>query len=671
MSQMQSPIVGIDVGGTFTDAVMIASDGRINVAKAITTQDQSVSAAESVAKLGIRFAAIDSIVHGTTVATNAILERKGAEVGLLTTEGFRDVLEFQRQERRNIWDLFATKPEPLVSRRRRLGVKERIMANGAEREELDIDEVRSRIAHLRAEGCTSIAVCFLNSYVNPEHEEAVARLLEQEAPDLYSAISARLSPHFREYDRLSTTVVSAYVGPKVKSYLSELRGRFSEKSFRGKILVMGSNGGVLPPEAAAEHAAITCLSGPAGGVIATMQVAAELKISDAISFDMGGTSTDVSLVQNGRPAMSTRSEIAGLPISLPQIHIETVSAGGGSIAAVDSGGLLHVGPTSAGSNPGPASYGFGGDCPTVTDAALLVGLLRESTFFGGGLQLSRSAAEQCFGPLGAQLKLSAGEAAEKVLHIANHKMANAVRIVSLREGHDPRRCALVAFGGAGPLHACAVASDLGCSRVIVPMYPGAFSAFGLLCADLRRDFVQSVVRPVSGLNDQELLAMFGRLMRDSQHAVRQVGSGRPSWQFQVDARYRGQAYEVAVDTLRRRPVLSRTVSRFHALHEQQFGFSDSNAEVEIVNIRAVAAFPRQKPIFPALQGRPKLRSDRGAIFVAGGLREARFVKRESLPLDGSLEGPLVIEEATATTYIPEGWRIRVTSTGHIDATPLR
>jgi N-methylhydantoinase A len=669
---MRSVAVGIDVGGTFTDAVMIETDGQVRVAKTITTKDQSVGAVDSVAKLGVRFDTIQSIVHGTTVATNAILERKGAAVGLLTTEGFRDLLEFQRQERRNIWDLFATKPEPLVPRRRRLGVKERIMANGEVREALDLDEARRIVARLRADGSSSIAVCFLNSYVNGKHEEAIARLLEEEAPDLYAVISSRVAPHFREYDRLSTTVVSAYVGPKIAAYLSELRGRFSDKTFKGSILVMGSHGGVLPPEVAAEQAAITCLSGPAGGVIATIQVAAELRIANAISFDMGGTSTDVSLVQSGRAAMSKRSEISGLPISLPQIHIETVSAGGGSIASIDSGGLLHVGPDSAGSNPGPACYGFGGASPTVTDAAVLVGLLRESTFFGGALRLNRTAAEQSLKPLAARLQLGVTEAAEKVLQIANHKMANAVRIVSLREGHDPRDYALFAFGGAGPLHACAVADDLRCSRVIVPMHPGAFSAFGLLCADLRRDFVHSLVRSASQLSDDDLLGLFDGLVRDSGDAVRQMASGRARWLFQLDARYRGQAYEVAVGASRQRPVMTRALNRFHILHKRQFGFSDPAAEVEIVNVRAIAVFPRARPVFPSIRRRTgEAPYEKGPIFADGRLQEARFFARENIPIEGGLEGPLVIEEATATTYIPEGWQIRLSSAGHVDATRVR
>jgi len=312
----EGAVVGIDVGGTFTDAVLVSADGEIRVAKAITTPNQSLGAVKSVESLVSHFREIATIVHGTTVATNAIIERKGAKVGLITTEGFRDVLELQRQERRNIWDLFAEKSPPLVPRNRRLGVVERIMANGTVRTALDKSNARNVIRRLVADRCNSIAVCLINAYANAEHEFQLEELLEIDAPDHYRSISSHIAPHFREYDRMSTTVLSAYVGPKIKSYLSGFRERFRERSFAGTILVMGSNGGVLPPETAGEHAAATCLSGPAGGVLASVQIAADMGIEDAISFDMGGTSTDVSLIRKGLPVVSMRSAIGGPPSSL-------------------------------------------------------------------------------------------------------------------------------------------------------------------------------------------------------------------------------------------------------------------------------------------------------------------------------------------------------------------
>lgn len=660
------PVVGIDVGGTFTDAVVMTGDGEIRVAKAITTPNQSHGAVEAVRKLGQKFNTLSDIVHGTTVATNAILERKGAVVGLITTDGFRDVLELQRQERRNIWDLFAEKPEPIIPRRRRFGVAERMQANGKPRLALDIASAKSCIARLKEQGCTAIAVCLLNSYANPEHERALAKILDEEAPGVYTAISSMISPHFREYDRMSTTVLSAYVGPKIKAYLSEFRNSFGEEGFAGGILVMGSNGGVLPPEAASENAAATCLSGPAGGVLATIQVARELGIKNAISFDMGGTSTDVSLIRNGVAAISTRSEINGLPISLPQIQIETVSAGGGSIASIDSGGLLHVGPQSAGSNPGPACYGFGGQNPTVTDAVFLMGLLRPAKFFGGQMKLERNAASAAFEGLAASIGSSVESVAESFYTIANHKMANAVRVVSVRRGHDPRDYALFSFGGAGPLHACSIAEELGISRVIVPMYPGAFSAYGLLCANLQRDFVRSLVKPLSQFNDQQLAALMDDLVSSVEPVVHDMGKGGLRWKFQIDCRYRGQAYEVSVD-IPSKIDLSKLSAQFHQIHHRQFGFNEPDAEIELVNLRAIAVLSRRKPRLPKIEPSTTapVSGDNGKVFFSGQWVDALFIGRDQLREGSGGKGPIVIEEATATTYIPKGWSYSVKSSGHI------
>jgi N-methylhydantoinase A len=467
---------------------------------------------------------------------------------------------------------------------------------------------------------------------------------------------------------MSTTVLSAYVGPKIKAYLSEFRERFAEKAFRGSILVMGSNGGVIPPEVASSHAAATCLSGPAGGVLATVQVSRQLGVRNAISFDMGGTSTDVSLIRDGEAAMSTHSEISGLPISLPQIHIETVSAGGGSIATIDSGGLLHVGPHSAGSNPGPACYGFGGQKPTVTDAAFLMGLLRPKHFFGGEMALDGKAAARALEPIARTLKTTVEDAAEKVFTIANHRMANAVRVVSVREGHDPRDYALVAFGGAGPLHACAIAEELGMRRVIIPMYPGAFSAYGLLCADLRRDFVQSIVKPLAQFDDEAIETLMRGLVERSEDSVSDLGGKAVRWRFQADCRYRGQAYEVAVDIPSNPPLVQKIIQEFHRRHHRQFGFSEPNAEIELVNLRAISTVARRKPKLPdiGMAHSAAVTGDRDRIFAGGQSVDAMFVSRASLRAGQSATGPLVIEEGTATGYIPRGWSMSVSAQGHID-----
>jgi N-methylhydantoinase A len=399
-----------------------------------------------------------------------------------------------------------------------------------------------------------------------------------------------------------------------------------------------------------------------------MQVAAELGIRNAVSFDMGGTSTDVSLIREGEASTSSRSEVAGFPISLPQIRIETVSAGGGSIASIDSGGLLHVGPQSAGSSPGPACYGFGGGEPTVTDAAFLIGLLRASHFFGGQMELDEMAADRAYARLAGALGASAEEAAEKVFTIANHKMANAVRIVSIREGHDPRDYALFAFGGAGPLHACGIAEELGIRRVVVPMYPGAFSAYGLLCADLKRDFVRSVLAAWSTLDDARIRAWTNNLTAEAADKAGELSLGTPFWIFQAECRYRGQAYEVAVDIPEQGPVAATMLSNFHESHHRQFGFSNPDAEVELVNIRATAIFRQAKPVLPKLaraNGGPASGFEMGRIFAGGRWREARFVDRGTLAEGDSGSGTTVIEETTATSYVPAGWSYQVESAGHL------
>jgi N-methylhydantoinase A len=660
--------LGIDVGGTFTDTVMINGSGEIRVSKALTTANQTHGAVEAVEQLLKDFDRITTVIHGTTVATNAILERRGARVGLITTEGFRDVLEFQRQERHNIWDLFSRKIQPLVPRHLRLEVEERILADGSVRKPLDEARVCAVLEDLQHAKVESVAVCLLHSYVNSAHEDALELFLRAKFPEAYTAISSRIAPHFREYDRLSTTVLSAYVGPKIKRYLADFRSAFQRRDFRGNLLVMGSNGGVLPPEVSIEHAATTCLSGPAGGVLATLQIAEDLKIKNAISFDMGGTSTDVSLIFRGTIRTSTRSEIAGLPISLPQIRIETVSAGGGSIASLDSGGLLHVGPQSAGSQPGPACYGFGGELPTVTDATFLMGLLRSAQFFGGKMSLHQEPATAAFSQLAKSLNTTTVDVAEKVYRIANTKMANAIRVVSIREGHDPRDFVLFAFGGAGPLHACAMAEDLGIPRVIIPMYPGAFSAFGLLCADLRRDFVRTLIRSIREISIEELRQAFDELTKMSLASARELGKGKLTWRYSADLRYKGQAYEVNVPVSPTRFSQEGTIATFHRLHRQQFGFADPTTEVEIVNIRVLAELRRKKPALPSRPARGharELKDETGQIFELGEWRAARFLPRDELAAGDQNTGPLVIEEATATTYIPPGWTFQVNS-GHID-----
>jgi N-methylhydantoinase A len=662
--------IGIDVGGTFTDVVMVGAGGELQVVKGLTTSDdQSIGAVDTVALLKQPMAQLRSIIHGTTVATNAILERRGARTALVTTRGFRDVLELQRQDRDNIWDLFSQKIEALVPRHLRFEIGERIMADGRVAEPMDEAQLASLATQLTEAGAQAVVIAFLNAYANPVHEQRAEALLSAALPEAYVVRSSRIAPHFREYERTSTTAISAYVGPKISGYLSRFRGRFVDRGFVGEIFVMGSGGGVLPLDMAGQYAATTCLSGPAGGVLATTRLAREKALPNLISFDMGGTSTDVCLLADSHATTSTRARIDGLPISLPMFAIETVSAGGGSIASIDSGGLLRVGPRSAGSKPGPASYGRGGQEPTVTDALCLVGLLRAESFFGGRMSLDLKAAEAALAPIAARLGDKPADAAAKVLTIANIKMANTVRMVAVREGRDARDFAIVAFGGAGPLHACQVAEELGITQVVVPQFPGAFSAYGLLSADLKRDYMRTKVTPLSRIDDETLRNWLKELQAEAGTEMAAIASGRPIyWRYQLDLRYAGQASELVVPVANlARLKRSAVIGLFHKQHAEKYGFADRDAEVELVNLRLEGYATVQPPAMPPAEKR-RVGEPHGEVHPISlpGAEKCIFLRREELLAGDELEGPAVITEATATTFLPPGWHLTVDKFGCLD-----
>ncbi len=661
--------IGIDVGGTFTDVVLLGTDGQLEVTKGLSTpSDQSVGAVEAAGGLSLPLAQVRSIVHGTTVATNAILERRGARLALLTTAGFRDVLELQRQERRNIWDLYIRKVEPLVPRHLRFEMLERTAANGEVIDPVDEARLVPVIKAMRDAEVEAVAISFINAYANPANEIAAERYL-RDALGIYVVRSSAIAPHFREYERTSTTTISGYVGPKVSNYLDRFGARFGEKGFDGAISVMGSNGGVLPLEITGAHAATTCLSGPAGGVLATQRLAREKKVPNLISFDMGGTSTDVSLIANGEATISTQYQIDGLPITLPMFAIETVSAGGGSIAALDNGGMLQVGPESAGSNPGPACYGRGGQRPTVTDALCVLGLLRPESFLGGRMELMPDAAEQVFETLAQDLAEPVERVAAMVLHLANVKMANAVRLVTVREGHDPRDFALVAFGGAGPLHACAVADEIGVEHVIVPRFPGAFSAFGLLSADLKRDFVKSWPTRLSAVDDTLLRLNLAEFRAEMEPEMTEIAKGRAViWSWRADLRYAGQASELIVPIDDPATVtVAMLVDRFHAIHRAKFGYDELDAETEIMNLRLTGSIAIETQQLPTLSGRTGTAAQVGRLpSRLPGTADLAFAQRADLAAGDTIAGPAVISEPTATTFVPRGWSLRVDSQGHLD-----
>jgi len=577
-------VVGIDTGGTFTDFILF--DGRsIRTHKVLSTpEDPSRAVLQGLRELGAEEA---EVVHGSTVATNAFLERKGARVALVTTKGFEDLLEIGRQTRGALYDLFWSRPEPLVPASRRYGVRERIAADGRVLVPLD----RAALRRIREK---HVAVCFLHSYANPAHEREAARILKG------ASLSSDVLPEYREYERLSTTVLNAYVAPVVETYVRRL-GRSL-----GRFRMMASDGGSVSADAACRRAAQTLLSGPAGGVIAAQSIG----YGKVISFDMGGTSTDVALI-DGAPRVTKEGSIGGLPLRVPHFEIHTVGAGGGSIARFDEGGALRVGPESAGATPGPICYGRGGTLPTVTDANLALGRIDPALFFGGRMKLRDPGLKRSL--------------AEGILEVANANMERALRRVSVERGHDPAEFWLAAFGGAGPLHACELAGRLGMKGVIVPRWPGLFSALGMVLADMTVEKSRTVLG-----RDADFRPLEREARRDLRGRVERF----------VEARYRGQSYELRIPE----------GADFHEAHRRQYGFA-RKAPVEVVNlvVRVTASLP--KPRF-----RPVAR---------GGRSWGGSVSRDDLRAGDRILGPSTVTEGSATTWVPRGWTARVDSHGHI------
>ena len=562
-------VLGVDVGGTFTDAVLIA-DGQLRTAKVRTAARQEESVLAAVRAVGVD--GIDRFTHGTTVATNALLERKGARTAFLATEGFEHMLHLRRQNRALLYRLCASHPEPLTPLERCFGVRERVGPDGVV-EPLDLES----LPELDAE---AVAVCLLFAFRAPEHERAVAEEVRRRLPEAHVVASHEVAPEFREYERASTTAADAYLGPVLAAYLRSLQ-RACQRAGLVEPLVMRSSGGVATIDEVAAHAAWALLSGPAGGVVGAARLAAAAGLRNVLSFDMGGTSTDVCLITAGVAERSAERSIAGLPIRLPSVDVHTVGAGGGSVAWVDAGGALRVGPESAGADPGPACYGRGGQRPTVTDANLL--LRRLPSKLADGLELDVAAAERALG------HLDPGD----VIRVVNAEMLRALRLVSVERGLDPRDFALVAFGGAGPLHACDLADELGITTVLVPEAAGVLSALGLAVSDERRDHVRSEVRPLD-----------------------EVAELPP--QGEADLRYRGQSFELSV------PLGPHLEERFHRLHEERYGYADRARELELVAVRTAEVTPG-----PALQ------------LPASERKEAR--------------GPAVLELDGATCWLPPGW----------------
>jgi N-methylhydantoinase A len=673
MAQDQAiSLVGIDVGGTFTDFVVLDGD-QVRVYKCSTTPaDQSRAIVAGLQDLGVDQRA--EVVHGTTTATNALLERRGARTALLTTAGFADVLAIGRQNRPALYSLSQQGQPPLVPSAWRFEATERMDAKGHVIVPLDEDSVLTMAQQLIEDSVESLAIVFLFSFQNPTHERQAAELIRMICPDLPLSLSCAILPEYREYERTATTVINAYVQPLVGTYLKRLSSAIEGR----RLWVMQSNGGTIGLQQAAEQAARLVLSGPAGGVVGAFylaQQATETQHPPVITFDMGGTSTDVALCPGTIP-YTAESTIAGLPLRLPAIDIHTVGAGGGSLARVDAGGALRVGPQSAGADPGPVCYRRGGSQPTVTDANLTLGRLDPAHFLGGegDVSLDRDAAHSALSELGAQLDLTAEETSLGILRVANATMERALRRVSIERGYDPADFCLVPFGGAGPLHACDLAQALGVQRILVPPNPGVLSALGLLVADIVHDRSHAVLRQAEELIREPALIepLVLSLVQEVQDILHTEGFVKAALEAALDARYRGQSYELTVplslpvDT----GAISTTVESFHRAHEQRYGYAMREEPVEIVTLRVRGIGHGARPDLPRgslgpTDAQAALLCTKAVWFHAAEPTPANCYERCKLRPGNRFAGPAIVFQYDTTTVVAPGWQASVDEMGNL------
>jgi N-methylhydantoinase A len=671
--------VGIDVGGTFTDLVGVDDAGRVTLAKSASTPaDPSIGvmdglvllAAELQTDLAGLLADTGLVVHGTTVATNALLERKGATVGMLTTAGHRDVIEMREGLKDDRYNLRMPPPVPLVPRARRLDVTERMRFDGTVETPLSKTSAEAAIRRLGAAGVGAVAVCYLHSYRDPRHERETRRLLARLLPDAYVSLSSDVLAQIKEYERFCTTAVNAYVGPVLARYLGSLGSRLQKAGYRGDVLIMQSHGGVATIADSVRLAAGAVLSGPAGGIAGSRHAARLLGEGNLITFDMGGTSTDIALLEGGEPHLTGDKAVGASRVALPSIDIHTLGAGGGSIARVDAGGILHVGPESAGAAPGPACYGRGGTAATVTDANLVLGLLDPAGFLGGRARLDPKAARVAVEAVARRLGLDVMAAAEGVHRVVNTNMAEGIRLVSVRRGADPRRFALLSFGGAAGLHITEVARMLEIGRVVVPRVASVLSAWGMLATDLRYEFVRTHVGEAGHVGAARLRRLFADMETEGRRRLGKTFAGQIDVRRSVDMRYGEQTFEIQVSLdgvdMEAKDLMSQVVERFHRRHEELYTYSAPGQDVVLVNVRA-AVIGR----LPALPAEPERRAVAPAAPRSRRVYLGRWMEIPVHDMDGLAEGqevkgPAIFESATTTVLIRARERAVVTRQGWLD-----
>lgn len=660
--------IGVDSGGTFTDVCLFEDEtGKLDIWKVPSTPDDpsrgiARGVEEGLEQVGGTAAAVGFLGHGTTVATNALIEHKGVPTGLIVTDGFRDLLEIGRQKRPSLYDFHADKPEILVTRDLRFEVAERLRSDGSIEIPLDLEAVRFAARQLKARGVKAVAICFLYGFLNPVHEIAARRVVEEEIPDAFICTSHEVAPEFREFERLSTATVNAYLGPVMKRYIRRLQERFAALGLAVEPNLTQSNGGVIGFDAAAGLPVRTVLSGPSTGVVAAQAIGRMAGFDNLITFDMGGTSSDVALLQGGVCKLAGEAEVHGYPIKAPMLDIHTVGAGGGSIAYVDHGGLLKVGPRSAGAYPGPVAYGNGGTEPAVTDANVVLQTLNPVEILGGRMKVHRDLALEAIERLAEQLAMNPMEVAQGIISVVTANMAKAIRVISVQRGYDPRDYTLMAFGGAGPLHAARLARELDIKRILVPRTPGALCALGLLLTDLRADFAVTRLRPLESASLEAMAAGFAQLdaQAEAWFASEGVAPERRIVSRTADLRYRGQNYELAVP-LPPGAVTAETLralaAGFATAHQQRFGFIAEGEPVQLVTLRLEAAALVSKAQFtPDPDSGPSAEAARigdREVYLPelGGMVACPVYLRDSLRAGNRLKGPAIIEQMDTTTVL--------------------
>ena len=666
--------VGVDVGGTFTDAAVFDdASGSLRYAKVPSTpSDPARAVLDVLDRLRVDLGDVQRFIHGVTIGTNAVLEGRGAEVWMLTTTGFRDVLEIARTNRTVLYDITALKPPPLVPRGRTLEIDERMAWDGSVLRALDLDQARAAVESLPPGA--AVAVCFLHSYANPDHERAVAALAREgaggNAPRAgFVTTSSEVLPEFREYERFNTTALNAYIGPLIDGYLARLQASVATRGYRGPVFIMTSNGGVATAERARRLPVSTVLSGPAGGVAAAANLGRRLDFPDLITCDMGGTSTDVCLIEDLVVPLTSEQFVGPYANRTPQTEINAVGAGGGSIAWMDSGDILMVGPRSAGADPGPACYGHGGREPTVTDANLVLHRLKPGVRLAGRIALDEDLARRAVRTLGLDA-LTDEEAAEGVVRIAGARMVSAIKQISVEKGHDPRDFILVAYGGAGPMHGAFIAEELEIERVLVPRGPGNFAALGSLISDVKQDFVKTrTLLPRRLSSFAEIADEFERLEAEAGRSLASEGVAPADFSSRraLGMRYLGQSWEVDVDVPPDMTTVEALEAAFHDTHERRFGHRN-DGETEVVSFRLTGTGRGAKPEFGAWQVARDVagpRVETRAVFFGGRFFDTPVLVRDRLPAGASRAGPAIVEEEGATTVVPPEWRFTVLDSGDL------